>query len=88
MVQDLAEHRFSASEKQVFLNTLTCGEARAIAHLDGHHRRDRFFCSWSTHTSGDFAHIKLGRCKGCAVAATDNFDEIRKVSRKLVFAIG
>ena len=97
IIQGLAEHRLHASEKSVFFGTLW-ELAGKHARLPGSMvitEEIDFSASNQHHTSGGFADIKPGKYKGCTVAVktlrvamADNFDKIRKVSRKETFAAG
>jgi len=95
-VQGLAEHRLCSSEKQAFFATLRRLAGKHARLPESMIITDNidFSPSGQPHTSGGFADIKPGKYRGCTVAvkilrvaASDNFEKIRKVSRK-VFAVG
>lgn len=88
-IQALAEHDLLPSEKQTFfvtLRKLTGMHARlpdSMVITDKVHIPD----AGQPYTSGGFADIKQGKYKDCVVAvktmrvaASDNFEKIRKVS--------
>ena len=95
--QGLAEHKLRSSEKQLFFGTLRRLAGKHARLPDSMVITDKidFSTPNQPHTSGGFADIKQGDYKGCNVAVKtlrvrqdDNFDKIRRVSWKEVFAVG
>ena len=97
MIQGLAEHKLDASGKQAFFGTLgrlATKNARLPESMVIPNEID-FSVPGHFQASGGFADVKPGMYKGCTVAVktlrvaqTDNFEKIRKVSGKVVFAVG
>ena len=96
MIQGLAEHKLHASERRTFLDTLwglAGRHARLPVSMVIAETID-FSTPTQPPTTGGFADIKPGRYKECTVAvkalrvaASDNFDKIRKVSWR-IFVVG
>ena len=95
-IQGLAEHKLRSSQKQAFFGTLRRLAGKHARLPDSMVITDKIdYSARQPHTSGGFADIKPGQYKGCTVAvkvlrvaATDDFEKIRKVSGKGVFPLG
>jgi len=95
--QGLTEHKLHRSEKQVFFVTLRrlAGKHARLPESMVITDKIEFSISGQSNALNRYADIKRGRYKGHAVAVkvlrvamTDNFDEIRRVSRRQVFVVG
>ena len=95
MIQGLAKHAPRATEKQIFLNTLMklAGKHLRLPSSMVITEGNDFSCSRWICAAGGFADIRQGWCNGYTVAvktirlhASDNLEQVGKVSGKSVFA--